>query len=56
MNLDVMFVHDMVLMDDRHMVKYNQVDEVDHNEQFEKAYELFFLVQDLYAEELFEVF
>lgn len=46
MQLDVLFVHDMVLMDDKHMVRYNQVDEVDYNLQFDRVDDL--LVQDLF--------
>ncbi len=44
--MDVLFVHDMVLMDDKHMVRYNQVDEVDYNLQFDRVDDL--LVQDLF--------
>jgi hypothetical protein len=54
MNLDVLFVHDMVLMDDRHMVRYNQVNEVDHTVEVEKVDDR--VVQDFHSKELFEVF
>jgi hypothetical protein len=44
----------MILRDDKNMVRYNQVDEVDHNLEFDSVDDMFF--QDLYAKELFEVF
>ncbi len=52
MKLDVLFVPDMVLMDDRHKVRYSQMDEVDHVVEFEKLYDVF---QDLDTKESFEV-
>jgi len=52
MKLDVLFVHDMILMDDRHKVRYSQMDEVDHVVEFEKLYDFF---QDLNMKESFEV-
>ncbi len=52
MKLDVLFVHDMILMDDRHKVRYSQMDEVDHVVESEKLYDFF---QDLNTKESFEV-
>jgi hypothetical protein len=52
MKLDVLFVHDMILMDDRHKVRYSQMDEVDHVVESEKLYDFF---QDLNMKESFEV-
>ena len=50
MDLDCMFVHDMVLMDDRHKVRYNHVDEEDHIVEYYKDYDEF--VRDLFFEEI----
>jgi hypothetical protein len=54
MKMDILFLHDILLMDDRHMVKYNQVNEVDYIVQVQMVSDG--VVQDCYAEALFEVF
>jgi hypothetical protein len=47
-----MFVHDMVLMDDRHKARDNQVDEEDHTVEHYKDYDGF--VQGLFFEEILQ--